>query len=118
MKAVAHDGPDFAINKRVLEKIAELQLKDIKSIVIFEYAPQNKVMAVPNGTMAFHRTGKTSVLVSLQWDNNSDRSQEVREVGHEICGAILGDKSLLNDPSSFGYGNYGEPRLSGYGWFK
>jgi len=107
MKSVAHNGPDFAINKRLLEKLAEMQLKDIKSAVIFEYLPQNKVMAVPNGTMAFHRTGKTSVLVTLQWDNAiSDRSKEAREIAHGICGAVLGDKSLLNNPSYFGYGNY------------
>ncbi len=111
MKAVAHDGPDFAINKRLLEKVAEMQLKDIICTVIFEYLPQNKVMAVPNDSMAFHRTGKSSVVVSLRWDNASDRSQEAREIACEICGAILGDKSLLNNPSSFGYGNYGE--LSG-----
>ncbi len=111
MKAVAHNAPNFAINKRLWEKLAEMQLKDIKCIVIFEYLPQNKVMAVPNDSMAFHRTGNTSVLLILQWDNASDRSQEAREIGHEICGAILGDKSHLNNPSSFGYGNYGE--LSG-----
>ena len=114
MKAVAHNAPDFAINKRLLEKVAEMQLKDLRCIVIFEYLPQNKVMAVPNDSTAFHRTGNTSVLLVLQWDNASDRSQEAREIGHEICGAILGDKSLLNNPSSFGYGNYGE--LPGWSW--
>jgi len=108
MKAVAHNAPDFAINKRLLEKVAEMQLKDMRCIVIFEYLPQNKVMTVPNDSMAFHRTGIASVLLMLQWDNAGDRSQEAREIGHEICGAILGGKSLLNNPSSFGYGNYGE----------
>jgi len=106
MKSVAHNGPDFATNKRVLEKVAEMQLKDITCTVIFEYLPQNKVMAVPNDSTAFHRTGKSSVVVSLRWDNASDRSQDAREIANEICGAILGDKSLLNNPTSFGYGNY------------
>ena len=108
MKSVAHNGPDFATNKRVLEKVAEMQLKDITCTVIFEYLPQSKVMAVPNGSMAFHRTGKSNVVVSIRWDNASDRLQDAREIANEICGAILGDKSLLNNPSSFGYGNYGE----------
>ncbi|KAF8351213.1 hypothetical protein F5887DRAFT_1155375 [Amanita rubescens] len=95
MKSVAHNGPDFATNKRVLEKVAEMQLKDITCTVIFEYLPQNKVMAVPNDSTAFHRTGKSMIVHRMH-----------EKLANEICGAILGDKSLLNNPSSFGYGNY------------
>lgn len=39
-----------------------------------------------------------------------DRSLEAREIAHEIAITILGDKALLHDPLSFGYGNFGEPR--------
>ena len=109
MKSVAHEGPDFVINERLLAKISELQLKDMTYTVIFEYIPLNKSKTVPNGTMAFHRSGKATVLAMLKWDNAiRDRSQEAQGIGREICGSIVGDKSRLNDPSSFGYGNYGE----------
>ncbi|KAF8631121.1 hypothetical protein AX15_002468 [Amanita polypyramis BW_CC] len=107
MKPVAHGGPDYAINERFLAKLAELQLKDMKCTVLCEYIPLNKMKAVPNGTMAFHRTGNTNMLTFLQWDNSTgDRSLEAREIAREVCGSILGDKSRLDDPSFFGYGNY------------
>ncbi|KAM6495652.1 hypothetical protein JOM56_008358 [Amanita muscaria] len=107
IKPIAHPGPDHVINQRVQSRIAELNTKDLRITTLFEYLPLNKVMAVPNGTMAFNRTGKPTVVTLLAWDNiMKDLSQEARVVASEICASVLGDKALLNDPSSFGYGNY------------
>ena len=106
---MGHEGPDFAINKRVLAKLAEMQPKDISCTVAFEYFPKNAIQATPNGTMAFNRTGMAIVLIMLRWDNTvGDYSGKAREIAHEVAGSILGDKSRLRDSSSFGYGNYGE----------
>ena len=107
LKAVGHDGPDLAVFKRVLAKLSEVKLKDIKCILAFEYL--SKSTTEGNGAMAFNRTGKTNALVILQWDNTiNDHSLEAREIAHGIAGSILGDNSLLHDPLWFGYGNYGE----------
>jgi hypothetical protein len=90
---VGHAGPDFAVSKRVLAKLSEVKLKDIKCIVVFEYLSPSKIKGIPNGTMAFNRTGKTTALIILQWDNTiHDCSQEAREIAHEIAGSILGDQ--------------------------
>ena len=106
---MGHAGPDYAVSKRVLAKLSEVKLNDIKCIIVFEYLSPYKIKNIPNGTMAFHRTGKTTALIVLQWDNTiHDHSQEAREIAHDIAGSILGDHSLLRDPSWFGYGNYGE----------
>ena len=106
---MGHEGPDFAIFKRVLARLAELKLKDINYTIVFEYFSPGTTKAIPNGTMAFNRTGKPTVLVILKWDNTiDDHSPQAREIAHEIAGSILGDNSLLEDPLWFGYGNYGE----------
>jgi hypothetical protein len=106
---VGHAGPYYAVSKRVLAKLSEVKLNDMKWIVVFEYLSPSKIRSIPNGTMAFHRTGKTTALIILQWDNTiHDCSQEAREIAQEIAGSMLGDHSLLHDPSWFGYGNYGE----------
>ena len=111
MKSVGHNGPDFEVSKRVLAKLSEVKpkLKDIKCVIGFEYLSTSTTKGIPNGTMAFNRNGKVPALVILQWDNAiHDHSLEAREIAHEIAGSILGDSSLLQDPSWFGYGNYGE----------
>ncbi|KAK2464334.1 hypothetical protein APHAL10511_003791 [Amanita phalloides] len=114
MKAVTQEGHDLAVNKIVSAKTAELRSKDLKCTVLFEYFPFKKIMAVPNGTMAFRRNGKINVLTFLMWDHAvCDRTHEARLVAHEVCGSILGDKSLLNDPSSFAYNNYEGDILDG-----
>jgi hypothetical protein len=109
MKSVGHDGPDFAISKRVLAKLSEVKLKDITCVIAFHYLSKSTTKGIPNGTMAFNRAIKPTALVVLQWDNAiHDHSQEAREIAHDIASGILGDKSLLRDPLWFGYGNYGE----------
>ena len=109
MKSVGHDGPDFAISKRVLEKLSEVKLKDVICVVAFHYLSKSTTKDIPNGTMAFNRAIKPTALVILQWDNAiHDHSLEARKIAHEIASSILGDKSLLRDPLWFGYGNYGE----------
>lgn len=86
--------------------------KDINCVAAFHYLSKGSIKGIPNGTMAFNRTMKPTALVVLQWDNAiHDRSQEAREIAHEIASSILGNKTLLRDPLWFGYGNYGE-RLS------
>ncbi|KAK2466421.1 hypothetical protein APHAL10511_002063 [Amanita phalloides] len=114
VKAVTQEGPDLTVSKRLFEKTVELHLKDFKHAVLFEYFPLKKIMAVPNGTMAFRRNEKISALTVLRWDNAlCDRTHEARLVAHDICGSILGDISHLNDPSSFAYGNYEGEFLDG-----
>ena len=106
MKSVGHDGPDFAVSKRILEKLSEVKLKDIKGVVAFHYF---STKGIPNGTMAFNRAVKPTALVILQWDNAiRDHSPEARIISHDIASSIPGNRSLLRDPSWFGYGNYGE----------
>ena len=107
MKSVGHDGPDSAVSKRVLAKLSEVKLKDIKGVVAFHHFSAKS--SIPNGTMAFNRAVKLTALVILQWDNAiHDHSQEARIIGHDIASSILGNRSLLRDPVWFGYGNYGE----------
>ncbi len=92
-------GPDFAVSNRVLAKLAEMQLKDISCTVVFEAFLVYTTQTIPNGTMAFNRTGRATVLIMLRWDNMvSNRSREAREVAHEIAGSKLGGKSLVRDP--------------------
>jgi hypothetical protein len=106
MKSVGHDGPDFAVSKRILAKLSEVKLKDIKGVVAFHYF---SAKGIPNGTMAFNRAVKQTALVILQWDNAiHDHSPEARVISHDIASSIPGNRSLLGDPSWFGYGNYGE----------
>ena len=106
MKSVGHDGPDFAVSKRILAKLSEVKLKDIKGVVAFHYF---SAKGVPNGTMAFNRAVKQTALVILQWDNAiHDHSPEARVISHDIASSIPGNRSLLGDPLWFGYGNYGE----------
>ncbi|PFH52593.1 hypothetical protein AMATHDRAFT_46144 [Amanita thiersii Skay4041] len=108
MKGVAHEGPDYACVTRTLNTLDELQLKDIRHTIIFEYFPNKKITSVGNGTMAFYRTPKPNTLIVLAWDNTiKDRSAELRVPAYELAASIVGDKSLLNDPSYFGYSNYG-----------
>ena len=112
-KSVGHEGPDFATSKRALAKSTELKPKDINCTIIFEYYSPGAIRAIPNGTMAFNRTGKATAIIMLQWDNTvADHSRRAREVAYELAVSILGDKSLLNDPLWFGYGNYGERPVS------
>lgn len=107
---MGHEGPDFAISKRVLARLTELKPKDINCIIVFEYFSPGTIKAVPNGTMAFNRTGMATAVIMLQWDNTvGDHSRKAREIAYEIAVSILGDKSRLHDPLWFGYGiNYGE----------
>ena len=94
---------------RVVAKINEMKLKDMTCTVVFEYFSRSKTKDIPNGTMAFNRTGRATALIFVRWDNAiRDHSLEGREIAHEIAASVLGDKSLLHDPLSFGYGNYGE----------
>jgi hypothetical protein len=105
---VGYEAPEFAMFSRVVAKITEMKLKDISCTAVFEYFSRSKTKDIPNGTMAFNRTGRATALIFLRWDNAiRDRSVEAREIAHEIAGTLLGDKSLLHDPLSFGYGNYG-----------
>ena len=106
---MGHEGPDFAMSERVLAKVTELKRKDISCTVVFEYFSRHTTKAIPNGTMAFNRTGRATALILLRWDNTlGDHSREAREIAHEVAGNALGNKSLLHDPLSFGYNNYGE----------
>jgi len=107
IKPVATSGPDYATCQRIFKTITDLHSKGFEIVTFLEYLPLNKVMAVPNGTMAFNRTGKPTAVTLLAWDNAvKDRSQEARDVAREISASILGDAARLDDPSSFGYGNY------------
>ena len=107
---MGHEGPDFAISNRIVARLTELKLKDIYCTIVCEYFSPGKIKAIPNGTMAFNRTGMATAVIMLQWDNTiSDHSLKAREIAYEIAVSILGDKSRLHDPLWFGYGvNYGE----------
>ena len=109
IKPVAHPGPDYATSQRIFKTLTDLHSKDIEIVTHFEYLSPNKLMEVPNGTMAFNRTDKMTAVTVLIWDNAiKDRSQEASNIAREMSASILGDAARLDDPSSFGYGNYGK----------
>ncbi|KAF8639953.1 hypothetical protein AX17_001203 [Amanita inopinata Kibby_2008] len=112
MKGVAHDGPIPSCFERTIKKLDELQLRDIKYSILFEYFPLTKVAAIPIGTTAIRRTIKPNALVVLYWDNTAcDGTDKARVAAYELCASILGDRSLLNDPATFGYSNYDQEAL-------
>ena len=82
---------------------------DIEIVLMLEYMPLGKVMAVDPESTAFVRRGYPLVLNVVRWKENTPENLESgRAISHELIEIITKANIGANDSINLGYGNYGE----------
>ena len=104
MKSVQDTGMTHDSSmRRSFECVVQRSVGDFRMIILQEYFPLQKINSVPNGNMAFVRTGNRNVGIAAEWKKESHENTAYgRNSVHEVA------KLLGATKGETGYGNWGK----------
>ncbi|TFK73016.1 FAD-binding domain-containing protein [Pluteus cervinus] len=108
MTGIAQATPDYDSILAAHAKVIDIcKNPGFGGAVLYEYFPLSKVVAVPNGTMAFRRFPTSNILVLVNWDNHEEGKSEIARAGaHALIDILRGGLTHLPREQTRGYTNY------------
>ncbi|KAH0579527.1 hypothetical protein H2248_002381 [Termitomyces sp. 'cryptogamus'] len=114
MKGIAQRKPDFESITKAFDHVQKVSGPEFKANILFEYFPLAKINAVSSNSTAFRRDPTSSVLVLMNWKENTEENAERgRIVAHELANFIVDGQQGVSPTQILGYSNYDPGAVSG-----
>ncbi|KNZ77937.1 hypothetical protein J132_02877 [Termitomyces sp. J132] len=101
MKGIAQRKPDFESITKAFDHVQNVSVPEFKANILFEYFPLAKINAVSSNSIVFRRDPMFSVLVLMNWTENTEENVE-----HELAKFIVDRQQGVSPTQILGYSNY------------